>query len=385
MPSEVSIAMGESVPVLIVGAGPSGLALSACLHRKGIAHVVLERADQVGSRWRSHYDRLHLHTVRGLSSLPYRSFDKGVPRFPSRQEVVDYLDAYASENGVAPIFGQDVRRATRVGDRWVVKTQDRSFEADTLVVATGYNRSAHAPRWPGQDEYEGEILHSRDYRNGSRWKGKHVLVVGAGNTGAELSVDLHEHGADPAICIRGPIHVVPREMNGLPTQVTGIVLSKLPLWVADRLARTVSMIAFGDLSAWGIERPSIGPISQIVEQGRIPIIDVGAIDLIRRGLVRVVPGIERFTKTGVELVDGSVRSFDAVVLATGYRANIGEFLDDADQYLNERGYPKAIGPEAEPPDPYFIGYGNPPTGQLREIRQHAIAVADRIAASRARS
>lgn len=371
--------MEARLPALVIGAGPAGLALSACLNDKGVDHIVLEREDAVASRWREHYDRLHLHTVRGLSSLPHQGFAKGVPRFPSRQQVVDYMDDYAKAFDVRPLFRQEVRRASRVNRHWRVETQDRAFEADNLVVATGYNRSPHAPTWPGQELFAGEILHSRDYRNGAPWKGKRALVIGAGNTGAELALDLYEHGAEVTICIRGPIHIVPREFGGLPTQMTGIALSKLPLGLADRLGRLTSQLAFGDLSKWGITRPEMGPISQIWKLGRIPLIDIGTIDRIRRGEIQVVPGVERFTEEGCKLVSGEMRPFDVVVLATGYRAAIEEFLEDANSYLNDRGYPRVHGAAADPPGPFFVGFGNPPTGQLREINHHAKAVAEKLA------
>jgi len=116
----------------------------------------------------------------------------------------------------------------------------------------------------------------------------------------------------------------------------------------------------------------------------VPLIDVGTIDLIRRGVLPVLPGIERFYDRGVELVDGRREDFDAVVLATGYRATIDEFLDDAGPSLNDRGYPTLLGAEAEHPGPYFVGFGNPPTGLLREINHHAKAVAAKIATANQR-
>ena len=146
-----------------------------------------------------------------------------------------------------------------------------------------------------------------------------------------------------------------------------------------------SKMMFGDLSSFGIRRPEMGPITQIRTQGRVPLIDVGTIELIRKGTLTVLPAIERFHENGVELVDGRLEDFDAVILATGYRAAIDEFLAGAESLLNERGYPKLLGAEAEHPGPYFVGFGNPPTGLLREINHHAKAVAAKIAAANART
>jgi pyruvate/2-oxoglutarate dehydrogenase complex dihydrolipoamide dehydrogenase (E3) component len=370
-------------PALIIGAGPAGLAVSACLTRHGVEHVVLEREEQVAPRWRNHYERLHLHTFRDLSRLPHKKWKRGTPRYPSREQVVEYMDDYARELCVQPQFGQAVELAERINGAWRVRTQNQTFQAESLIVATGYNRTPHSPTWPGQDGFQGDILHSHAYRNGTRWKGKRVLVVGSGNSGAEIAIDLVEHGAEVAISIRGPIHFVARDVAGVvPAQIVGIALSQLPPRIADHLAVMTSKMMFGDLSSFGVRRPEMGPITQIWTQGRVPLIDVGTIELIKNGTLTVFPGIERFYGGVVEFVDGRREDFDAILLATGYRAAIDEFLDDAESHVNERGYPKVLGAEAEHPGPYFVGFGNPPTGLLREINQHARAIAAKVAAAK---
>jgi cation diffusion facilitator CzcD-associated flavoprotein CzcO len=341
---------------------------------------VLERGEAVAPRWHNHYERLHLHTFRGLSHLPYKRFPRGTPIYPSRQDVVEYLEAYAADMGVRPLFSQQVESVKRSNGVWVVKTQNGEFESDSVVIATGYNGTPYQPIWPGQQSFQGEVLHASRYRNGSPWKGKRALVVGAGNTGAEIAIDLFEHGAESTICIRGPIHVVPRDVNGIvPAQILGQAFSRLPLPIADRLGLLTSKLAFGDLSDCGIERPRIGPISQIKKHGRIPLIDIGTVEHIRQGNIRVVPGIERFEVGSCVFVDGTEFRFDVVVLATGYRPSVDVFLEDASRYLDDRGYPKALGAKSKHPGPYFVGFGNPPTGQLFEIFLHSKAVAAKIA------
>ena len=372
--------MTTRTSTLVIGAGPAGLATSACLGKHGIEHIVLERETEVAPRWRQHYERLHLHTYRNLSQLPFKRWKRGTPKYPSRQQVVDYMEEYAEELAIRPLFGQEVRRAARLDGGWRVETTKDVFEADTLVIATGYNHTPYLPSWPGQERFRGEILHSRDYRNGAPWKGKRVLVVGSGNSGAEIALDLLEHGAQPSICIRGPIHYVARDLaGGIPAQVVGIALSHLPARVADHLAVATSKMIFGELSSFGIERPKMGPMSQIRKLGRVPLIDVGTIEAIKSGRLPVVPGIERFGPGGVQLVDGRQLEFDATVLATGYESGLERFLENAEAYLNERGYPKQLADAAVYPGPYFVGFGNPPTGLLREINLDAKAVAAEIA------
>ncbi|HUL59973.1 MAG TPA: FAD-dependent monooxygenase, partial [Anaeromyxobacteraceae bacterium] len=107
--------MGERVPAAVVGAGPAGLAVSASLRRLGVRHVLLERDRAVASSWRGHYDRLHLHTDRRRSTLPGAPFPPGTPRYPSRDQVIAYLERYAAEHAAAPRLGEEVRSARRGG------------------------------------------------------------------------------------------------------------------------------------------------------------------------------------------------------------------------------------------------------------------------------
>lgn len=371
--------MDDLHSAVVVGAGPSGLAVAACLKKKNIDCVVLEREQHVGPRWRDHYERLHLHTFRDLSRLPHKKWPKGTPTYPSRQQVVDYLTDYAKEFDVRPEFGQDAHHIERQNGAWRVDTKEHSWLAENLVVAAGYNRTPLVPTWPGQDSFQGDLLHSIDYRNASNWDGKKALVVGSGNTGAELAMDFVEHDAETSICIRGPIHVVPRDVGILPAQLTGIVLSKLPRGLANSIGVATSKLRFGDLSAYGIVRPEKGPISMIVEDGRVPLIDIGTIDMIRSGAIKVVPGIKRFTKTGCEFVDGTDLELDVVVLATGYSSGVESFFPSAGPYLSDKGYPKSHATDKDHPGLFFIGYSNPPTGLLRDINHQAQAIAETIA------
>ena len=304
----------------------------------------------------------------------------GVPVYPSRQQVVEYLEAYAERFDIRPIFGAEVKQIARGDAGWEVSTTQGDHVGPRVVVATGYNRVPHQPSWPGMDAFNGSVVHTRDYRTADEYRGKRVVVVGAGNTGAEIAIDLWEQGARPLLCIRGPLHVVPRDVMGTPGQVHAIAMSRLPLAIQDRLVLLNSFWRYRDLAAYGIHRPAVGPMTSIAKLGHVPLLDVGTIDLIRQGAIQVIPGIQRFTSSGVTCVDGADHACDHAILATGYRPQLQEFMPHVDGLLDERGYPRVRAAEAQP-GLYFVGFSNPPTGFLRGIARDAVAVAQQIGAS----
>lgn len=374
---------GQGIEALIVGAGPAGLAVGACLKRAGITAVILEQSNQVGSAWRGHYERLHLHTARGGSALPFAPMPAAYPRYPSRQQVVDYLEDYANRLAPEIRFGEKVTGAQRQGDHWVVTTDKAVCSAPNLVIASGYTRQPYSPTWPGQAGFKGKILHSSQYKNADPFKGQKVLVVGFGNSGGEIAIDLVEAGAGVSLAVRGPINVIPRDLFGIPIQSIAILERWLPPALVDALNAPILGAVIGDLRPYGLAKLPNGPVSQINGSARIPLIDIGTVRLIKQRKITVYPGIDHFTKTGVVFADGREVVFDAVILATGYRPRVDAILGDAASDCVQDGMPLTSGQEAGIKGLYFCGYNVRPTGMLREIALEARRIGAAI--SRAKS
>ncbi len=363
---------------MVIGAGPAGLAVGACLRRSGVEAVLLERAGSIAPAWRRHYDRLHLHTDRTHSSLPFLEMPSDYPRYPSREQVVAYLEAYARDLSPAPLLGQDVRSVRPEGGAFEVSTGDRRWRARAVVLATGYAAAPVRPSWPGMDAYGGTLLHSRDYRNGAPFRGRDVLVVGFGNSGGEIAVDLAEHGARPAIAVRSPVNVLPRDLLGLPVLTWAIALARLPTAVADAIAAPLVRASVGDVTRLGLRKAAEGPLASVRTRARIPLIDVGTLALVRAGRIAVRPGVARFREDGVAFDDGRAERFDAVVLATGYRPDVARLLPSPDGALDGEGRPRRSGGEIMP-GLFACGFHVAPTGMLREIAREARGIAAAIA------
>lgn len=366
--------------VVIVGGGPAGLAVATVLKSKGVDALVLDQADEIGASWKAHYDRLHLHTVRWLSHLPGRRIPRSDGKWVARDDVVRYLKNYADLQGLRVRLSVTVESVRRDGSGWRVDTSDGVVPADSVVIATGFNNEPVIPEWPGVAGFTGEFMHSSLYRNGHPYVGKDVLVVGAGNSGAEIAVDLVESGARKVwLSVRTGPNIMRRDLAGFPTQVLGVALSKLPVPVVDRMAGVAQRLTVGDLSKYGMPRPGRGLYSRVRQDERIPVLDVGLIGALRRGRVSGVGAVAGFEGAEVVLVDGTRLAPDAVIAATGFRRNLGGLVGHLG-VLDEKGNPRNHGgaTHSHAPNLYFIGYSNPLSGNLRELGIDARRIARTI-------
>jgi cation diffusion facilitator CzcD-associated flavoprotein CzcO len=358
---------GASIDVAIIGAGPAGLAVGAALRTARKEFVILERSSTVGSSWRGHYERVHLHTVKQWSALPYLQFPASYPRYVPKVLMIEYLERYAERFRLQPRFGETVRSVERTGLGWRVESTSGSVHARRVVVATGLNAKPKIPSVDGLETFSGQVLHSAAYLDAAPFVGRSVLVVGMGNTGAEIALDLCSSGADPSVSVRGGVHMAPRDLFGLPIQlVAAAATTLLPDVVNDAIFPTILDWALGYPAKHGLRRPKEGLLHQIKTRGRIPVLDIGTVRKIADGAIHVVPGLSAVRGRQIVFTNGTTGQFDAIIFATGYEPNYSSFL---------AGEPTACSDRS---GLHFVGFKNPVTGLLREISREALRLAAEV-------
>ncbi|MED6220507.1 hypothetical protein PIB30_045421 [Stylosanthes scabra] len=343
----------EETTVIIVGGGPSGLAISACLKQHSINHIILEKEDCNVSLWRKNaYDRVNLHLAKEFCQLPLMPHPPSAPTFLSKSYFLDYIDEYVECFEISPRYCRTVESAEydegekmwrvqakrRVNENDVEETVVEVYIAKYVVIATGENSERYIPNVAGLDTFNGQILHSKHFKSGSKFASKEVLVVGCGNSGMEIAYDLQTSGAKTSILIRNSVHVVTKELIHYGMRM----LKYLPLKVVDAGITLLADLKFGDLSEFGIRRPNKGPFYLKEAAGKAPILDVGTIDKIKEGEIKVIPShIMRIENNKVIFGNNTEKEFDVIVFATGYRSVANKWLKGYYKYvLNEDGMPK---------------------------------------------
>lgn len=354
--------------VVVIGAGSTGLAVLRALGERGLAAEGLERGSRVGGLWRyendnglsSAYASLRTNVSRLRMQYPSFPMPPTFGDFPHHTDMASYLGDYADAFGLRTRirFGVTVERLERLPEEgWRITLDDGTeLRRRAVVVAVGHDWCPRLPAHPGG--FAGEVLHSHDYRTPERFAGRRVLVVGAGQSAAEIAVELCGHAARTGLSIRRGVHVIPRRLRGLPYDAGDIApANRLPWPLMNRLyAHEVERELGAVPPSWPV------PAHRLLEG--IPTLSSELLPAVRRGAVVVRPAIERLEGKRVRFADGSDEEFDAIVYATGYRISL-PFL--APDLLAPRGRRLPLYRRIVPPGLgglFLAGFVDAPSGLL---------------------
>lgn len=362
-------------PVLVVGAGPAGLAAAAELRRRGVLAEIIERGDAVASAWRLRYDRLRLNTCRWNSRLSGEPFPKGTPLFPVRDTWVRYLESYVERHDLPVRFGTQVDRIDRCDDGWRLTTSTGALTARHVIVALGQLHTPLMPDWPGLRQYQGRLLHSAEYRNGEQFRDADVLVAGAGSSAIDIAYDLVRGGAARVrVSVRSQPHMLMRNHGPLPGDLLAMALFAMPTRLADHVSGLMRRWIIGDLAPWGLTAPQEGMYTHWRRTGRTPtIVNSPVLEAIRTRRFEIVADVSSVTADEVRLADGTTARPDAIIAATGFGTGLEPIAGHLG-VLDARGMPRAYGGPAVAPGLRFTGY----VANIRNLDREGRSVAEQV-------
>lgn len=328
--------------VIILGAGTSGLSIAKCLLNKGIKPLVLEEADMVASSWRKRHPQLSLNTHRVLSALPGKAIDKQFGVFIKRDDFVTYVENFAQElmdsHGMKIRFNTQVERVEPLDKGWQLITDQQPFTTQCLVVATGTDREPFMPTWKGQETFTGTITHAAHVGHMEQYDDKHVVVVGGANSGIDIANHLCKRRRHKSLTVsmRSGSHILPTYVAGIPIQLSGPLLARLPLRTQDYVANLFSKLCFGDLSKHGLNTPSLGVASRMAQSKVAPGFDDGFVRALKSNALSVAPEIEHISEDRVVFKDGNQATANNIICATGYRTGLNKMLPEECILENDR-------------------------------------------------
>ncbi|XP_078148650.1 putative indole-3-pyruvate monooxygenase YUCCA11 [Carex rostrata] len=328
---------------ILVGAGPSGLAVAACLAQRAVPSLILERDNCIGPLWRKRtYNHISLHLAKQYCSLPHLPHSETTPTYIPKSEFISYLDSYAERFHLRIRFGCQVESALydHKSGRWILKAKNgdvlEEYVGRYLVVAAGENNEKVVPDVNGLESFKGVVIHSSEYRTGFAFKGKDVLVVGSGNSGTEIAFDLFEAGARTLVVVRSPIHIVNKEIY-----LFGMRLMKyLPMSIVDYIIHLLCYLRFGNTAKYGLRWPDIGLMNMKFSTPTYLVVDVGTYDRIKTGEIQVLPSFISIEGNIVAFSNGQAHHFDAIIFATGYRSTIRQWLETDEGLIGDDGMAK---------------------------------------------
>jgi thioredoxin reductase len=326
--------------VLIIGAGPAGIAQAYFLQQAGIPYRLIDRAEVVGETWAHLYPSLRLNTTRYFSHMPGKPFPWHYGVFPTGRQYHAYLTEFVREQGIQVELGVEVTRLTPSPDSYCVETNRDAGVYRDVVLATGRFSQPYTPRIPVLDAYTGAVMHAHEYRDPAEHAGKRVLVVGNGPSGMDISIEIGRHNAPthPALlAMRTGIVLRRRYPLGLSKHAWLIVTRWLPERLSAPLLDALEHMGYRESALRGIKTPPPGLASSSAATRGPELIHA-----VRDGVVICVgePLAADGQRIQVAHLDGETRwhEVDLVILATGYRPAL-DFLDGIPYEADDQGWP----------------------------------------------
>jgi cation diffusion facilitator CzcD-associated flavoprotein CzcO len=314
-----------NVDVLVIGAGPAGIASAYALKQRNISYKVIDKASIISATWAGLYPSLRLNTTRFFSHLPGKRFPWRWGIFPTGRQYHQYLADYAKREGLSIELGVEVERICPEDDGWRVMTNRGSAWYPAVISATGRFNQPYAPEFPGMHEFQGRLLHARDYVDPTQFTNQRVMVVGNGPSGLDIAVEIGAQNAPdhPALLsMRTGVVLRPRYPLGLPKHLWTILADALPGFIGQPLIKWIENLRFNKLEALGIKTPKENESSGAASTRGNELIRA-----VKAGQVRCVDGLHHFERHAVVLNDGARYEVDAVILATGYRPVLYQYFD----------------------------------------------------------
>jgi Flavin-binding monooxygenase-like len=350
--------------VCVIGAGPSGIGAAKALLAAGLDVVVYERNREVGGNWifkpgpshSSVFETTHIISSKTLSEYDGFPMPRDYPDYPGHAQLKAYFQSYAEHFGVVPQiqFGVEVKSAEALpGGGWQLTLGDgRRERFSHLCVASGHHWKPRLPSYPGH--YEGELLHSHDFKSSAPFRGKRVLVIGGGNSACDIAVECSRVAARTCISMRRGYWFVPKFLMGMPTDVLNLkMMRKLPRWLRQAAMKLTLRLVQGKNSDYGLPEPEHGPMEAH------PTINSELLYFIRHGEIFPKPDIQCWEGKQVSFVDGTQEDFDAIIAATGFQTAYPYLPGDVGDYSGTEVplYLKLFHPRYE--DLFFIGLFQP--------------------------
>jgi putative flavoprotein involved in K+ transport len=290
----------SAAPVVVVGGGQSGLAAARALQELGMATVILEAGDRPAGSWPRYYDSLRVFSPAGYSSMPGMPFPGAPDRYPGRDEVAEYLEHYAGRLDAEIHVNTPVETIRQDGHEFVVfAAGGRTLRAAGVVAASGSFSNPHRPSFPGEQGFTGTLAHVADYRNPAPYAGRRVIVVGAGDSAAQIASELAPV-ATVTLATRHPMRFIPQRLGG----------HDIHYWLRET--------GFDTLPAEWLSK---------ITGGTVVTDSVGFRQTLADGLVDRRPMFIALDGNQVVWSDGRREPVDAIILATGYRPSLGYLRD----------------------------------------------------------